>query len=400
MTRGKQLPPPEKSALTLGFMRLSDSAPLVMARETGLFARYGLEVALAREVSWANLRDKLVVGKLDAAHLLAPLPMMTGLGAGGMRANLLTGLSLGLNGNAITLSRALWEALGGERDASAPGMAAALHERIAGSPGAGPLTLATVHLFSMHTFQLRMWLRAGGVDPDREVRIIVLPPEQMCDSLARGIIDGFCVGEPWNTLAVQQGIGAVAATGHEIWNNAPEKVLGVTEAWHNHHPATHLRLRIAIMAACQALAEPAQRERAAQILSQAQYLGLPAKVLLPSLTGRFSRAKHLAPMDAPDFHVFGRYCAGFPWRSQAQWMVRSSGALLGKDIGEEQCRALVQQSWRPDLYREAARHLGLPAPSRDARPEGLHAGCWEFEPGVVLGPDLMIGGGQFRLSAG
>ena len=154
------------------------------------------------------------------------------------------------------------------------------------------------------------------------------------------------------------------------------------------------------MAACQALAEPAQRERAAQILSQAQYLGLPAKVLLPSLTGRFSRAKHLAPMDAPDFHVFGRYCAGFPWRSQAQWMVRSSGALLGKDIGEEQCRALVQQSWRPDLYREAARHLGLPAPSRDARPEGLHAGCWEFEPGVVLGPDLMIGGGQFRLSAG
>ena len=181
--------------------------------------------------------------------------MMTGLGAGGMRANLLTGLSLGLNGNAITLSRALWEALGGERDASAPGMAAALRARIAGSPGAEPLTLATVHLFSMHTFQLRMWLRAGGVDPDREVRIIVLPPEQMCDSLARGIIDGFCVGEPWNTLAVQQGIGAVAATGHEIWNNAPEKVLGVTEAWHNHHPATHLRLRIAIMAACQALAE-------------------------------------------------------------------------------------------------------------------------------------------------
>ena len=95
MTRGKQLPPPEKSALTLGFMRLTDSAPLVMARETGLFARYGLEVELAREVSWANLRDKLVVGKLDAAHLLAPLPMMTGLGAGGMRANLLTGLSLG-----------------------------------------------------------------------------------------------------------------------------------------------------------------------------------------------------------------------------------------------------------------------------------------------------------------
>ena len=124
------------------------------------------------------------------------------------------------------------------------------------------------------------------------------------------------------------------------------------------------------------------------------------KILLPSLTGRFCRAKHLAPMDVPEFHVFGRYLAGFPWRSQAQWMVRSSSALLGKQIGEEQCRALVQQCYRPDLYREAARHLGLPAPSRDAKPEGEHAGCWEFEPGVLLGPDLMIGERRFCQSAG
>jgi len=393
MIRDRQLPPPEKTSLCVGFMRLSDSAPLLIAKESGQFARFGLEVELRREVSWANLRDKLVVGALDAAHLLAPLPMMTAHGAGGVRANLLTGLALGLNGNAITLSRALWERLDAGAQRTASGMAQALGEWT--RAGAGPVTLATVHLFSMHTFLLRMWLRYAGIDPERELRIIVLPPEQMCDSLARGVIDGFCVGEPWNTFAVQQGIGAIAATGYEIWNNAPEKVLGVTESWHNRHPATHLRLRLAVMEACRTLDDPVQRVWAAEVLAGRSYLDLPAKVLLPSLTGRLRRAKQLALQDAPGFHVFGAACAGFPWRSQAEWMVRSSAALLGKAIDDEQCRALVQRCWRPDLYREAARWLGVPSPSRDARPEAQHAGVWEFEPGVQLGADLMIGGARF-----
>lgn len=391
----KQLPPPEKENLALGFMRLTDSAPLVLAKATGLFDRFGLDVELMREVSWANLRDKLVVGKLDAAHLLAPLPMMTNFGAGGLRVNLMTGLSLSLNGNAITLSRALWEELNKGEPADAITMAKGLKTRIGRMADNEVLTLATVHLFSMHTFLLRMWLRAGGIDPDRDVRIIVLPPEQMGDSLARGIIDGFCVGEPWNTLAVQQGTGAVAAIGYDIWNNAPEKVLGVTETWHNHHPATHLRLRLALMEACKALSNPDQRAYVAEILSRPEYLDLPVKTLLPSLTGEFSLAKHLAPQRVKDFHVFGSYHAGFPWRSHARWMVNSSSALLGKPIASDLIGTLVQQCYRPDLYREAARYLGLVSPSKDDKVEDIHSQTWEMESGITLGPDKMIGDSVF-----
>jgi two-component system, oxyanion-binding sensor len=394
----KQLPPPEKENLALGFIRLTDSAPLVLAKANGLFERYGLDVELTREVSWANLRDKLVVGKLDAAHLLAPLPMMTNFGAGGLRVNLMTGLSLSLNGNAITLSRTLWETLnqGGPASASATDMAVALKKHLDGDHENGILTLATVHLFSMHTFLLRMWLKAGGIDPDRDVRIIVLPPEQMGDSLARGIIDGFCVGEPWNTLAVQQGTGAVAAIGYDIWNNAPEKVLGVTENWHNHHPATHLRLRLALMEACRELSNPDQRAYVAEILSRPEYLDLPVKTLLPSLSGQFQFAKHLAPQAIRDFHVFGSYHAGFPWRSHARWMVKSCSALLGKPIPEDLARTLVQQCYRPDLYREAARYLGIPSPDRDEKEEDKHSSDgWPMGEGVDLGADRMIGDGKF-----
>ena len=259
-----------------------------------------------------------------------------------------------------------------------PGMAAALRARIAGSPGAEPLTLATVHLFSMHTFQLRMWLRAGGVDPDREVRIIVLPPEQMCDSLARGIIDGFCVGEPWNTLAVQQGIGAVAATGYEIWNNAPEKVLGVTEAWHNHHPATHLRLRIAIMAACQALADPAQRELAAQILSQAQYLGSAGKGAAALADGQ------VQPRQAPRSDG----CAGFSCLRPL--LRRLPVALAGAMDGQ----AAAARCWaRTSARSNAARWCSNPGgPTSTAKRHAI-SGC--PHPRAMPGPrDCTPGAGS------
>ncbi len=353
MSDPQRLPQAEITELELGYMRLSDAAPLIMAKEAGLFTRYGLDVSLHREVSWANLRDKLVVGKLDAAQLLAPLPMMTNLGAGGIRGSLMTGLALGLNGNAITLSNRVWESLELHYPDSAPDPLQVVQKLRSKLQQTGQtITLATVHAFSMHTILLRRWLQAGGIDLDHDVRLLVLPPEQMCDSLARGVIDGFCVGEPWNTVAVEQGIGTVAASGYHLWNNAPEKVLGVTEQWHQSHPATHLRLRLAIMEACKLL--------------------------------------NAAPVSIPQFHVFWQYQAGFPWRSQAQSILKLSEQLLGKTLSEEERRALVQQSWRPDLYREAARWLGENSPSRDSKAENEHSQEWEFEPGIVLGADRYL----------
>lgn len=390
----KRYPPAEKSRLRIGYMRLSDSAPLIVAREQGLYADHGLEVELVREVSWANLRDRLVLGDIDASHMLSPLPMMTTYGAGGMRATLLTGLVLSLNGNAVTVSNRLWSELAEAQGAGIPdalAMSRKLHRMLQNADGKTTLTFATVHLFSMHTILLRMWLRAGGMDPDQDVKIIVLPPEQMCDSLARGIIDGYCVGEPWNTMAVQYGIGSIISTGYQIWNNAPEKVLAVTEKWHQHHPGTHLRLRAALMQAGAQLGNSETCSAMAAVLARPEYLNLPEQILLPSLSGRLRFNKHLDMVPVDNFHVFASSLSGFPWRSAAAAMMRECSFALGKGFAEEEIISLSQQCYRPDLYREAARHLGLPSPSRDSKKsEGRHAESWEFEPGITLDPDLTL----------
>ncbi|QIB65755.1 CmpA/NrtA family ABC transporter substrate-binding protein [Kineobactrum salinum] len=393
MTIRSQLAPPERTALRLGFLRLSDSAPLIMARELGLYQKYGLQVDLLREVSWANVRDKLVSGDLDAAHMLAPLPLATALGAGGMRADMITALVLSLNGNAITVSPGLALEIagrGGDPLQSARSTATALGRYLRETTPQPELTFATVHPFSCHTFQLRLWLQAGGIAPERDVRIIVLPPEQMVDSLARGIIDGYCVGEPWNSVAVQYGVGAVQVTGHQVWNNAIEKVLGVTAQWHKLHPGTHLRLRLALMEACTWLAHPANRVDTARILAQPEYLDMPRDQLLPSLTGQLQFVKGQPARELPEFHVFGRYQAGFPWRSHGEWLLQQTGAVLGKTLAPERIKALVQQTFRTDLYREAARYLDLPCPSGDYKPVNRHNSAWELEPGIELGPDMML----------
>lgn len=393
MSNPPQLAPAERTALRLGFLRLTDSAPLIMAQERGLYQKYGLEVELLREVSWANARDKLVHGDLDAAHMLAPLPLATSLGVGGTRADMITALVLSLNGNAITVSSGLALKIagrGGDPLQSARGTAAALGRYLRDTAPQPELTFATVHAFSCHTFQLRLWLQAGGIDPEYDVRIIVLPPEQMVDSLARGIIDGYCVGEPWNSVAVQYGVGAVQATGYQVWNNAIEKVLGVTQQWHQRHPGTHLRLRLALMEACTWLAHPANRVDTAGILAQPEYLDTPRDQLLPSLTGQFQFAKGQPTLDLPQFHVFGRYQAGFPWRSHGELLLQHTGAVLGRALSPERVSALAQQTFRTDLYREAARYLNLPCPAGDYKPVNRHSSPWELEPGIELGPDMML----------
>lgn len=219
------LPPAERVELTLGFMRLADAAPLVVARELGLFARFARGATGARGVLGQHPRQghrgcagrRPDAGADAAAHLL---------GVGGLRCPLLTGLMLNLNGNAITLAAGLYEQLAGAADPSAAPLrtvqALARHVTATGER----LTLATVYPFSTHTLQLRQWLAAGGIDPDARLRLVVLPPEQMVDSLAQGLIDGFCVGEPWNSAAVQAGVGVIAASGYEVWNNAPERCWG------------------------------------------------------------------------------------------------------------------------------------------------------------------------------
>ena len=391
----KALPGAEKQHLHLGYMRLSDSAPLIVAQELNLYTKYGLDVTLHREVSWANIRDKLIAGSFDAVQMLAPMPLVTTLGATGIRAPIITGLVLSLNGNGITLAPPLWEQMSAlaptslhDRDPQATANAFATVQRQGDKKQV--LTLATVHLFSTHTLLLRMWLRAGGIDPDHDVRIIVLPPEQMVDSLAQGVIDGFCVGEPWNSIAVAYGVGVLASSGFDIWNNAPEKVLGVLEDWHTRHPGTHLRLRLALMEACQWLADMDNREPIIELLSRSEYLDLPSDYLRPSLTGNISHDRGETPRQQKHFHVFSRYNAGFPWRSQAELILHQCEPLLGKVFDANRIASITQQCFRTDLYRETARLLEMQAPDKDYKTEGEHERPYVFSEGIELGSDLML----------
>lgn len=363
----RNLPPPEKSRLELGYVRLTDSAPLVAAAELGLFERFQLDVRLSQEVSWANVRDKLAIGALDAAHMLAPLPAMTTLGVSGIRLPMLTGLTLSRNGNTITLAEPLWHQV---RMRCQGGFGPTETARAFASVVTGGMvekpTLAVVHPFSTHAILLRRWLTVGGLEPDRDVRTIIVPPAQMVDSLANGLIDGYCVGEPWGSVAVHHGIGAIAALGSRVWPDSPEKVLCVTEPWHEHHPATHLRLRLALMEACRWLAEPGNRATAAAMLASPRYLDLPEEWLAPSLTGTLRLEPRGEPVSIPDFHVFGAEMAGFPWRSDAEALIAACGELLGRGLTADKAASLAQHTSRPDLFRAAARELGIETPIRDS----------------------------------
>lgn len=363
----ESLPSTEKKEIKLGYMRLSDSSPLILAQELGLFGKYDLTVTLKREVSWANIRDKIITGALDASQMLAPMPLVTTLGAAGIRAPIITGLALSLNGNGITLSPVLWKTLSN-------------HIENCGSPyfkrrsqtehlnRNQQVTFATVHPFSTHTLLLRIWLKARGIDPDRDVKIIVLPPEQMVDSLAQGVIDGFCAGEPWNSIAVDYGVGVLAANGSQIWHNATEKVLGVLEDWHLKNPATHLRLRLALMEACEWLDDMNNRELAVKVISRPEYLDIPEHNLRPSLIGKniYNRGQGL-----PNHQILSKFNAGFPWRSQAEFMLKECETLLGKEIDPSKISSITQQCYRTDLYRQAARQLNIAAPDSDYKTETI-----------------------------
>ncbi len=350
----EELPLTEKHELQLGYLPLTDAAPLIVAQELGLFTEMGLSATLHQEISWANARDKLVAGHLDAAQMLAPLPAMSTLGVSGIRAPILTGLVLSKNGNAVTLSQGLWaecQSMIQQRrcDSSAEAIALILKSR------SSPLTFGTVHAFSTHTLILRRWLRSAGVDPDRDIRLLVVPPIQMVDSLRSGVIDGYCVGEPWNTVAVQRGVGAIVAFGVDVWSGAPEKVLAVSEDWHNRYPHTHLRLRVALLRACAWLAHQENAATAADMLAAPDYLNIPKAQILPSLAGCLR--SHLTDdhTQIADFHIFSGERVNRPQLTEITELINECADLMGKPVMDTQ--ALAERVCRPDLYDAASPYL-------------------------------------------
>lgn len=385
--------------LRLGFIPLSDCAVLAVALEKGFFRRHGLDVVLSREVSWANIRDKTAVGALDGAQMLAGMPLAAAAGIDPVASPLLTAFSLDLNGNAITVSNELWQRMQAAGAVTASSNGAALRRVIDDNRRSGRplLRFAMVYPFSTHNYELRYWLAAGGIDPDADVQLTVVPPPRMVEALERGLIDGFCVGEPWNSLAVLRELGRVAATKYEIWNNSPEKVLALSRGFAERDEELHQALLRALIEAAVWTDAAENRAEVARILAVPRYLNAPEELLAGSLTGRVVFGSSAAAVDMPDFHVFQRYAANYPWISHAVWLLAQM-VRWGQLASPVDLLATAKAAYRPDLYREAARAVGIAAPEVDLKPEGIHRAPWHLGGAggaIEMGSDMFCDGRVF-----
>jgi nitrate/nitrite transport system substrate-binding protein len=378
----KQLLSLEKDSVRLGFIKLTDCAPLVIAKEKGFFGDEGLQVEVVAQPNWKTLLDNVITGATDGAHMLSGQPIAATIGIG-TKAHIITALTMDLNGNAITVSNAVWEQMQQHeprlRDPqpSHPITAAALVPVVAEKLAAGDkLQMAVVFPVSTHNFELRYWLAAAGIHPGfytttdiggrtgAEVEISVTPPPMMPATLEAGNIQGYCVGEPWNQQAVARGIGVPVVSNYDIWQNNPEKVFGVTKRWADEHPNTHLAVLKALIRAGKWLDETdatgrlVNREEAARILSRPDYVGADYDVIKNSMTGYFFfQSTDQRPM--PDFNVFFKYHATYPWYSDGIWFLtqmRRWGQIT-EPKPAHWYHDTVKEIYRPDIYLQAARML-------------------------------------------
>lgn len=303
--------------MRLGFVPLNDCAPLAVAQEHGLFARFGVAVRLSRELGWASVRDKLIHGELDAAHAPCGLPLALALGRNCVPTDTVAALVLNLNGNAITLSEELWR--DGVRDA------VTLRGFLAANRGRRTLTFGTVSPYSTHTLLLRRWLTQAGADFARDIRFVIVPPPQMVANLAAGNLDGFCAGEPWNSVAVAAGCGWIPATSADLAPLHPEKVLIATADFVARRGPEHLGLLAALIEACARCDDPAQRAGLAPLLADRRYVGQPADIVARGFPGEFTgefahgHGLHSTPSD---FVIFHREDANAPTAEKAAWITR------------------------------------------------------------------------------
>jgi NitT/TauT family transport system ATP-binding protein len=372
--------------LRIGFIPLCDAAALIVAVDKGFTAAEGLDVTLVREVSWSNVRDKLNIGLFDAAHLLAPVAIASSLGLGHVKVPIVAPFNLGLNGNAITVSPALHTAImeeieGDRLDPMATALALARVVAKRRKSGADALTFGMTFPFSTHNYQLRFWMAAGGVDPDEDVRLVVLPPPYMVDSLANGHVDAFCVGAPWNSVAVDLGIGHILHFVADILVSAVEKVLAVRQNWSEKNPDVVAALVRAHIRAAEFIEEPQNRSEAARILSQPERIGVDAEVIQRTLDGRLKISPDGTMRESSRYLLVARENAARPDPVQAAWlyaqMVRWGQTTIGPDALKT-----AMGVFKPDLYDAAIGRQSKPAGA--SNPIGAFAGP-AFDPNDIQG---------------
>ncbi|WP_282132943.1 CmpA/NrtA family ABC transporter substrate-binding protein [Cellulophaga baltica] len=363
----------EKPQLTFGFIKLTDMAPLAIAKEKGFFEEEGLYVSVEAQSNWKNVLDRVIDGQLDGSHMLAGQPIAAGAGFG-RQAKLVTAFSMDLNGNGITVSNDVWSKMKPNVPIDENGKpvhpikADALKPVVTEYKNSGkPFKMGMVFPVSTHNYEIRYWLAAAGIHPgmytaenvqgqiDAEVLLSVTPPPQMPATLESGTIYGYCVGEPWNQQAVFKGIGVPVVTNYDIWKNNPEKVFVMTEKFIEDNPNTAVAVTKALIRAGKWLDDPANRPEAVKILSMSQYVGAPEEVLANSMTGTFEFEKG-DKRSMPDFNVFYKYNATYPFYSDGIWFLTQMRRW--GQISEAKPAAWYEETikdiYRPDVWKKAA----------------------------------------------
>lgn len=339
----------------VGFIPLIDCAPFVIAHEKGFFKNEGVDVVLSKEASWASIRDKVAFSMLDGAHMLASMPIAATLGIGTIKTSMQTSFTVSHNGNGITIANALYERLQEYAQTPSDIRSGLALKRLIDSRDshALPLRFAMVYPYSSHNYQLRDWLSRAGIDADKDVQIIVVPPVKMVDSLKQGDIDGYCVGEPWNSLAVEQGVGHMLVTGYDIWGSTPEKVFGVNTLWAEQNPMVHLAMIRALEKACRWVDDTTNKTELLNLLSQPDYLNCTVEQLIYG----FGSVKPKGQFDWP-VQAYQRFSGGDihkPLPSYALWIMAQMHRW--QQLGHvESLNAIAEQVYRQDVYFQA---LGL-----------------------------------------
>jgi nitrate/nitrite transport system ATP-binding protein len=342
----------EKTNLNIGFVPTTDSAPLIVAKETGLFAKYGLEVTLSKEISWKAIAAGVATGKLDAAQMVAGMPLSLTLGAYNKPpVPIVTALTLSRNGNAITLSKELYN----------QGVRTLADFKAAIEQNKDPIyKLGVVYPSSMQNLMLRYWLASGGIDPDRDVSVNIVSPSEMVEHLRSGDLDGYCVGEPWNSVAVNEDLGFVIASDRQLWWGHPEKVLGVREEWVNQNHQTHTALIKASIEACQYCDDSRNQDEILALLSKEEYLGLSA-----AYTGKFELPS--AKIKRWGYNHFYTDKSNYPDPEEGLWLLTQM-ARWGIIPFPKNWVNILERVRRIDLFGQAARELGILDIGHDRRP--------------------------------
>lgn len=375
----------------IGFLPLVDAGLPILARELGLAEEQGIDLELVRDTSWATVRDRLIYGGTDAAHMVAPLTIATTLGLDRPAVPMCVPFVLGLNGNAVTLAPPLAEAIctpGELLDSVTLGHRLADLIALRAREGT-KLRFGVVHRYSSHNYMLQYWLRGSGVNIERDIEIVTIAPPFAAEALAMREIDGICVGEPWNSVAVERGVGVIVNVTSHIWLRGVEKVLALQTAKAEAEPEIVHRLIRALYKAGEAFVDPVRFSENAAILARNEYLDGSADLIERAISDRIKLTAGHDPIHIPDFMFQHREAANFPWVSQAAWLYAQM-VRAGHVVKSDEGYAAAQRVFRPDIYRAALAGTGVPLPGASAKLEGgisETTGVGTVQGRLLLGPD-------------